>query len=99
MTRVFISYRRATSADVAVSLASELRRLRDMEVLLDIDSIEPGISFGEAMSRALDSSDVLLLLIGPDWAGGINLDRLKDPNDQVRSTVARALASGKRVIP
>src|SRR5437879_4329056 len=73
--RVFISYRRHDSAGYARPLYEDLRKaLGDDAVFLDIFAIEPGLSFLSEMERALDSSYVLLVLIGLGWLEAMEAD-------------------------
>jgi hypothetical protein len=69
---------------------------------MDLDSIEPGLDFAEVIEEALNTSAVLVALIGRQWAvltdeGGDR--RLDNPDDYVRFEVKTALAQGVRVIP
>jgi hypothetical protein len=69
---------------------------------MDVDSIDIGVDFAEAIQRALDVCDVLLALIGPQWLTMTDTDgqrRLDDPDDTVRLEVEAALARNIRVIP
>lgn len=61
-----------------------------------------GSEFGETISRAVASCDVLIALIGRGWleardAGGHR--RLDDPDDFVRREIESALAEGVVVVP
>jgi hypothetical protein len=99
---VFICYRRGDTAPYAGRLYSDLRRrFADHEVFMDV-AIRPGASFVHEIERAISSSEVLLVLIGPDWLQASDRDgarRLDDPEDLVRLEIEMALARDAVVIP
>ena len=103
MPGVFISYRRDDSAGYAGALARELAmRLGPERVFMDIKDIEGGIKFPEAITQAIDSSEVVLVLVGSHWFDAKDEEgrrRLDKPDDFVRQEVVRALSSKARVIP
>jgi photosystem II stability/assembly factor-like uncharacterized protein len=101
--QVFISYRRSDSSGHARFLYRYLAaRFRPSAVFFDQSSIEEGSVFPRRISGAITQSQVVLVLIGPDWltaknAGGRR--RLDDERDVVRQEVSRALALRKPVVP
>lgn len=99
--RIFISYRRSDTADVAVRLLDWLsHRGGEIEVSLDMTDIAPGDDFIELFRQHVALADVVLVLIGPNWTGSLaGRRRLDDQSDFVRTEVAMALAANKRVIP
>jgi hypothetical protein len=100
---IFLNYRRADAAPYARLLQSELRqRFTDVEVFMDLDSIEAGLDFAEAIRQAVGSCAVLVALIGRQWATLTDEQgrrRLDDPDDYVRFEIQTALERGVRVIP
>jgi len=100
---IFISYRRADATPYARLLKSELAgRFPDARVFMDLDSIEPGLDFGEVIRQAVDSCAVLVILIGRQWLALADSEghrRLDDPDDFVRFEIQTALERGVRVIP
>jgi hypothetical protein len=99
---VFVSYRREAGGDAAGRLADRLvDRLGTERVFMDVDAIEPGMDYVEAITRAVTACDVLVAVIGPGWltAAGEHGRRLDDPSDWVRVEVGTALSRGVRVIP
>jgi hypothetical protein len=69
---------------------------------MDIDSIEVGVDFAEAIQRAVNACQVLLALIGDEWLTISDAEgqrRLDDPDDTVRLEIEAALARNIRVIP
>jgi hypothetical protein len=99
---VFVSYRREDGGDAAGRLADRLvDRFGAERVFIDVDAIEPGMDFVEALTRAVAACEVLVAVIGPRWLTAADEQgrRLDDPYDWVRVEVGTALARGVRVIP
>ncbi|MBL0353656.1 MAG: toll/interleukin-1 receptor domain-containing protein [Dechloromonas sp.] len=101
---IFISYRRQDSQSAAGRLTDHLReQLHGAAIFRDIETIDPGVDFVEAIDRALQGCGILLALIGPRWvslADASGQRRLEDPNDYTRLEIATALkCSDVRVIP
>ena len=69
---------------------------------MDVDTIEPGVDFSEAISRALAACQVLVAVVGRAWLTATDergRRRLDDPDDFVRLEIETALERGVRVIP
>jgi hypothetical protein len=100
---IFLSYRRQETRHLAGRLADQLfRQFGEGYVFMDVDSIEPGRDFGEAIERAVNECAVLLALIGPTWASVVDAHgrrRLDDPDDLVVLELRAALARAIPVIP
>jgi TIR domain len=100
---VFISYRRDESAGYAGRIADSFEEyFGEDKVFRDIDSLEPGLDFAEAIERALESSEVLVAVIGKNWLTATDAAgqrRLENPDDFVRVEIATALKRNMRVIP
>lgn len=100
---IFVSYRRQESKDFAGRLYDRLAdRFGEGQVFIDVDAIEPGVDFAEAISRAVATCQVLLAVIGPNWltaADERGRRRLDNPDDIVRLEIESALARDVRVIP
>ena len=103
MVTIFISYRRGDTAPYARLLSDRLvARFGAEAVFMDIDDIALGADFPRVLAETLARTDVLLVLIGPDWLGARGADgnpRLDDPRDYVRFEIETAIRLGKRVIP
>lgn len=102
MSGVFVSYRRDDSQGFAGRLTDDLDRLLgDDRVFRDIE-IPIGSDFGDVLRRAIAASDILLVVIGRQWAAdsasGFR-SRLFEPTDWVRAEIEAAFALGKHVIP
>jgi TIR domain len=100
---VFISYRRQDTPHLAGRLYDRLGEHFGQErVFMDVDSIEPGLDFGEVIKKAVSSSAVMLVLIGDKWLTTTDprgRQRLDNPDDYVRLELEAALAREMRVIP
>lgn len=103
MPNIFISYRREDSAGWTGRIAERLRKKFGSEsIFMDIDTIQPGTDFTEALRSAVGACDVLLAMIGPAWSVAKNAEgqtRLEDPNDWVRMELTTALSRNIPVIP
>jgi hypothetical protein len=101
---IFIGYRRDDTADVAGRLhdafASRFGRGR---IFMDVDSLRPGIDFGEQIRSVLPRCRVALILIGPTWLEARDergARRLDDSNDWVRIEIETALMTpGLDIVP
>jgi class 3 adenylate cyclase len=102
--RIFLSYRREDSAAYAGRLYDDLvGRFGYDNVFIDINSIEPGVDFAEAVETTVAKCDTVLVLIGPRWlsaSAGDGTRRIESSDDFVRLEIERALSSGTpRIIP
>ena len=100
---VFVSYRRDDAPGHAGRLYDRLvTRFGEDRVFMDVDSIDPGEDFVEAIESTLASASVVIVVIGPAWVtlrDEQGVVRLTKPNDYVHLEVSRALELRKRVIP
>ena len=103
MGSVFISYRRGDSEGQARLLSLQLEELLGKDsVFMDVDSIALGRDFRDVLAERLQSCDLMLALIGPDWidaADSRGTRRLDSPTDFVRQEIATALKRKIRVTP
>ena len=108
MTKIFLSYRREDSADVAGRIFDHLeRRFGRDRLFLDVDAIRYGDDFRHRIGEALDRTGVLLAIIGDRWLDtrdltqpeGVSVRRLDDPNDYVSIEISSALERGITVVP
>jgi len=104
MSRVFLSYRRSDSQDVAGRIFDRLTlHLSRGSVFKDVDSIPVGGDFADRLQQTLSDCGAVLVLIGPtyltctDSSGRRRL--FDDPEDFVRREVEAALALGLPIIP
>ena len=100
---IFVSYRRADSAGTAGRLVDRLsRHFGPGQVFRDIDSIEAGEDFEQAIRQALLAASAVLIVIGPRWLDASPEDgsrRVDDPLDYVRREIELALSVPTLVIP
>lgn len=102
MPKVFINYRVQDQPGYATLLYRELARIfGDTNLFFASQSIRSGDDFVHELFARLRECDVLLAVIGPNWAeyggqarrpGGVDFD-------WVHQEIAEAFASGLRVIP
>lgn len=104
MPRVFLSYRRSDTQDVAGRLFERLTlHLSRASVFKDVDSIPAGVDFAAHLKQALSDCSAVLVLIGPtylscrDSSGRLRL--FDDPEDLVRHEVEAALTLNLPIIP
>jgi len=99
---IFINYRREDSSGHAGRLFDALSGHFAGRLFMDIDTLQPGVDFVDAIEQAVGSCEVLIVVIGREWltihdAAGHR--RLDDPADFVRLELESALARNIRVIP
>jgi len=69
---------------------------------MDIDTLEPGVDFVEAIKDAISKCDILVVIIGKRWLSitdATEQRRLDNPDDFVRVEVQAGLERDIRVIP
>ena len=108
MAEIFLSYRRQDSESATGRLADALEaRFGDDRVFRDRE-IGAGENFVEAIRRSVESSTVVLVVVGRRWlaaatpgagAGAEGRRRLDDPGDFVRLEIELALAARVAVVP
>jgi hypothetical protein len=95
MARIFISYRRADSMTITGRIHDRLvDAFGDENVFKDVDNLPIGVDFRSVINREIGSSDVLLVIIGPNWVNATDeygQRRLDTPTDFVRIEVELAL--------
>jgi hypothetical protein len=100
---IFISYRAHDTAGETGRLVDSLKEyFYEDQIFVDIDKIEPGVDFTEAIAKSLESCDVMLAIIGPGWQGINAADhssRINNPNDWLRLEISTALKRNIRVVP
>lgn len=99
MATVFISYRRDDSAGHAGRLSDRLvARFGASHVFMDVDDIQPGQNFEQAIEQTLSRCEHVLAVVGPRWLEILRA-RQAVGEDFVEHEIAAALASGRSVIP
>ena len=71
------------------------------QIFMDIEKLEPGVDFRQALTKSLESCDVLFAIIGTEWVGTEKNgnSRIKQTEDWVRIELETALKRDIRVIP
>lgn len=100
---IFISYRRADTAEVTRRLYDALaHRYGPENVFKDIDSVPSGVDFRQHIVEALASCRMLAAVIGEGWLDtrdGENRRRIDDEDDYVRIEIETALGLRIPVVP
>jgi uncharacterized protein (DUF2141 family) len=103
MSKVFISYRRQDTKWMARALKDRLcDELGKDQVFMDVDSIDLGTDFVDAIETAVSQVDVVIALIGKQWLSmedDRGRRRLDNSNDFVRVEIATALKRDIRLVP
>jgi TIR domain len=100
---IFISYRRQDEPNFAGRLYDRLvLKFGREKVFIDVDTIELGLGFTEAIDRSLSQCKVMIVIIGKSWLHVTDEEgeaRLDNPDDYVRVEIEKALTSSTRMIP
>lgn len=103
MPRLFINYRRADSQGFAGRIYDRLAKaFGRRNVFMDMETLNPGEKFVEAIEREATGRNAMLVLIGPNWLSPIgesNKTRLDDPADYVRREIEMASNKNMHIIP
>jgi hypothetical protein len=103
MGGVFVNYRVKDEPLGAAAIYRELTgRFGEDQVFRDTDSLRPAEHYPDAIRRALRESDIVLVLIGPEWLTLHDSDgtRLIDrEHDWVRAEIADAFERDIPVLP
>jgi len=101
MSKISISYRRRDSDAITGRIFDRLVAHYGPEaVFRDIDNIPPGVDFRRYIGEALDSTDVLLAIVGPQWLGKAEgRARITEATDLVRIEIEAALKKDIPVVP
>ena len=101
--QIFISYRRDDSAGWSGRLSDRLKNhFPSNQIFMDVDTIDPGVDFVEAVEEVVSACDVLIAVIGSRWLTSSDRTgkrRLDIAEDLVRLEIATALKRGIRVVP
>ena len=100
---IFISYRRQDTAAYAGRIYDRLSaKYGENNVFMDIDRIEPGQDFVDAINHSVAEAGVLLVLIGREWikmTDKSGVPRLNNPEDFVRLEILAGLEQKTVIIP
>lgn len=97
--RVFISYRRADTAQAASWLFNRLTgHFGRNNIVMDVDPAPYGGNLAHAIDANVATCDAFVVLIGQHWLA-VTGEGLHDPNDYVRLALEAALRRGILVVP
>ena len=103
MRNIFVSYRREDSSDVTGRIFDYLKTaFGEKHLFKDVDSIQLGTDFRDAIKQGVNQCHVLLAVIGDEWLKATDkagARRLDDPDDFVRLEITSALDRNIPVIP
>lgn len=95
--KIFISYRRADSKYVVDRIRDRLIDAYDEDAIFrDLESIPLGQNFSDVLKEATTTCDIMLVVIGPQWASITDEQgnkRLFEPNDYTRLEVESGLTN------
>lgn len=101
--KIFVSYRRQDASGEAGRLVDHLQEIYGEDsVFLDVETLEAGLDFVQAIDKALNSCKVFIAMIGPYWANLKDSEgnpRIFHDGDFIRIEIAAALKRNIRVIP
>lgn len=100
--RIFINYRRDDSSAYAGWLYERLLARFPNWVFRDITSLEPGVRWNDAITRAISEVNVCIVVIGKHWLTVTDVAgnrRLDNPDDTVRQEIVAALQHNAKIIP
>src|SRR5262245_23552121 len=102
MPKIIISYRRSDSDAIAGRIRDRLASYYgERSIFMDIDNIPFGADFREHIQNAIIQNDLLLAVVGPQWAGQSEdgRRRIGEELDLVRIEVETAMKQGIPVVP
>ncbi|RKT46636.1 SUMF1/EgtB/PvdO family nonheme iron enzyme [Thiocapsa rosea] len=101
--RIFISYRRRDSGEIASRIRDRLRlHFGPASVFTDLSSVQPEQDLQQAIEQRIRGSDVVLAIVGPRWLTEGDAARRKglhEPKDFVHMELSIALRGGRPVVP
>jgi formylglycine-generating enzyme required for sulfatase activity len=93
--KIFVSYRRADSTYLIGRIKDRLTNaFGEQSVFRDLDDIPAGVDFRTVLEKETNECSVMLVVIGPQWAGITDAQgnkRLFDANDYTRLEVETGL--------
>lgn len=101
MPGFLVNYRSSDAAAYAALIHEALAaHFGDEQVSMDVDTIEPGLDWMDAIERSVAGNDAVVVVIGRHWVvDESGRRRLDDPHDYVRLEIEAALAQDIRIVP
>jgi len=97
MGYIFLSFRRQDTHDMAWRLIEYLQR-QGRDTFSDMDMFGAG-DFRESIRKAVESADVVMVLVGERWLDDARSDELSSPGEWVQVELELAFATGTPVLP
>ncbi|WP_367129323.1 toll/interleukin-1 receptor domain-containing protein [Saccharothrix sp. HUAS TT1] len=102
MGGIFVNYRTGDGDWAAVAIAKGLKsRFVEGDVFFASKSIDIGSPFVDRLNEALDRSEVLVAVIGPNWLARSSngLRKIDNSEDWVRREIRFMLRAGRAILP
>src|SRR5438128_1061423 len=100
--KLFISYRRDDSPGHAGRLSDAIRKsYGEGYIFKDVTNIRAGEYFPPVIKTAIEDASVIIMVIGPKWAGPKWLQRSKifNRHDWVRKEIEIAIKASIHILP
>jgi len=98
--KVFISYRRDDTKHIVGRIYDHLSdEFGDSNIFKDVDSIDPGENFLKKIEVSIKKCNVMLVIIGNNWATLNGENKINQDDDFVRYEISTALREGKEILP
>jgi TIR domain/Pvc16 N-terminal domain len=94
MASIFLSYRRTDSPQACRVYDWLVQRFGADAVFMDVAAIPIAVNFSDFIREAVESSGVLIALIGAQW-----LTKIREASDPVRAEIEATIAKGVPVLP
>jgi len=100
MENLFISYRRDDASAYAGRICDHLTALIGARrVFMDVEAIQPGQNFAQAIEQTLTSCSHVFVVIGPRWHEILQARAQQTAEDYVVHEISAALGQKKIVVP
>jgi hypothetical protein len=100
--QIFISYRRDDAAPWARLVYTSLfKHFPQSQIFMDVDNLDPGIDFVEAIKASVGCCDVLIAVIGKHWLVSADEEgrrRIDNPEDFVRIEIGAVVLIGLAIL-
>lgn len=99
MLLIFINYRRADAYAAALLDRGVSKHTGQNSIFRASRSIPPGADYEQAILNAVESCDVMLVIIGPSWSAEFARRENQSANDWTRQEIAEGLKRAKFIVP
>jgi len=100
MENLFISYRRDDASAYAGRICDHLTaRIGARRVFMDVEAIQPGQNFAQAIEQTLTGCSHVFVVIGPRWHEILQARAQQTAEDYVVHEISAALGQKKIVVP